>query len=110
MSKFPVFDFQFNFEFLDSDLGSIGLNGVDDPDHLFLKTRQSFEYIYNNYLNDYDWFLKADDDTYVILENLRYMLHPYSTEDPIWFGSQFQLTLGDNYFKQVGLTTHSSIQ
>lgn len=85
----------------DNDLGSIGLNGTDDPDHLFGKTKQSFQYIYKNYLNEYDWFLKADDDTYVILENLRYMLSAYSTEDPIWFGSQFRVKIPAKNFNHV---------
>ena len=37
-----------------------------------------------------DWFLKADDDTYVIMENLHSFLQPYSTSDPIYFGCKFK--------------------
>lgn len=78
-------------------LDIVALNGTDDKDHLWGKTRLSFEYIYKHHLNEYDWFLKADDDTYVIVENLRYMLHNYSAQNPIYFGSQFQINLTNFY-------------
>ncbi len=36
--------------------------------------------------SDADWFLKADDDTYVIVENLKYLLRDYDPESPVYFG------------------------
>lgn len=71
----------------DKSIDSIALNvSVDSPSTTWGKTKRAFQYIYQHHRTDADWFLKAEDDTYVILENLRYFLYGYSTNDPIYFG------------------------
>ena len=41
--------------------------------------------------------MKADDDTYVILENLRFLLSDYNSSDPIWFGCEFKVLVKEGY-------------
>lgn len=74
----------------DPELGSIALPVHEGRDNLWAKTKEAFKYIYKHHMDDADWFLKADDDTYVIVENLRYMLYPYSPTFPIYMGCKFK--------------------
>lgn len=47
-------------------------------------------YVYQNYQGQYDWVYKADDDTYAIMENLRYLLHYHNNSEPVYFGCRFK--------------------
>ncbi|XP_062559462.1 glycoprotein-N-acetylgalactosamine 3-beta-galactosyltransferase 1-like isoform X2 [Armigeres subalbatus] len=77
--------------FEDAKVGTIALDGVGEGrQSLWNKTREAFRYVYEQHLDEYDWFMKADDDTYVIMENLRFFLYPYSPQYPIFFGSKFR--------------------
>ena len=68
---------------------TINITVESGPDHLFDKTMAAFDYIHKNHVEEADWFLKADDDTYVIVENLRYFLSEQDTEKPVLFGNHF---------------------
>ncbi|KAH8298641.1 hypothetical protein KR018_005658 [Drosophila ironensis] len=81
----------------DQELGAIDLGVSEGRINLFPKVRKAMEYVYKNYGEDYDWFLKADDDTYVIMENLRYFLYPYDPEAGLYFGHKFRTTFRQGY-------------
>lgn len=80
-------------------LGTIKIPVEEGREHLWFKVRSAFQYVHKHHLNDADFFMKADDDSYVIVENLRMLVHGYLPSDPIWFGSRFILPTENN---QVG--------
>ncbi|XP_033115876.1 glycoprotein-N-acetylgalactosamine 3-beta-galactosyltransferase 1-like [Anneissia japonica] len=69
---------------------SIGLNVSEGRNALWAKTKAAFTYIYEHHFDEADWFVKADDDTFLIVENLKYMLASYKPSDPIFFGHNFK--------------------
>ncbi|EDV94070.1 GH25080 [Drosophila grimshawi] len=81
----------------DEELDAVALPIGEGLDNLWGKTKEAFEYIYEHHMNDADWFLKADDDTYMIVENLRYMLYPYNPNTPVYFGCKFKPYVKQGY-------------
>ncbi|GAV04744.1 hypothetical protein RvY_14976 [Ramazzottius varieornatus] len=62
---------------------------------LWGKTKFGFRYVYNTSSEQYDWFLKADDDTDVIVENLRLLLTNYSSNKEVYLGYHFKEFLAE---------------
>ena len=72
-----------------NELPAIGLNVSIGREHLTAKTMRAFQYVYDYHFFEADWFLKGDDDTYVIMENLRDFLSTQDKEEPVFFGHHF---------------------
>lgn len=82
---------------MDKELDTVVLPIAEGRNRLWGKTKAAFKYIYEKHINDADWFFKADDDTYTIVENLRFMLYPYNPETPVYFGCKFKPFVKQGY-------------
>ena len=78
-----------------------GIFDISDTQPLF----QAFVYVWEHHREEADWFIKADDDTYVILENLKDLLRNYNSKVPIQFGHRFKyLGVGHHRFELTSVT------
>ncbi|KAH8849925.1 Glycoprotein-N-acetylgalactosamine 3-beta-galactosyltransferase 1 isoform 2 [Schistosoma japonicum] len=83
----------------DNELPTVKLN-LSYPEsrkHLWSKMRAILRYVYQ-YRNDYDYFLKTDDDTFVVMENLRSILYQHNPNDPFMMGYNFPYRAKNGYF------------
>ena len=71
--------------------------GGDNYTHLWGKTKSAFRHVYQHHFEEYDWFVKADDDTYMVIENLRYLLKDHNSSDPLYFGRRFKPYVKQGY-------------
>ena len=74
----------------DLALGAVALNISEGRQNLWGKTKRGFQYCYQHHRNEFDWFLKADDDTFMVIENLKDFLKPFNTNEAIHFGHHFK--------------------
>ena len=49
------------------------------------KVLYTLKYVFSEY-PDYDWYMKADDDTYVFTDNLRWFLSQKNSSQPVTYG------------------------
>jgi glycoprotein-N-acetylgalactosamine 3-beta-galactosyltransferase len=64
-------------------------------DHLTQKSTLAFLFAYENYFYDFDWFVKADDDTYLIVDHLKTFLSEQDSSEPVTFGYNFKVIMID---------------
>ncbi|CAM4704553.1 unnamed protein product [Leuciscus chuanchicus] len=82
---------------MSSDFPTVRLNVSEGRSQLYWKTIRAFQDLHAHHLQDADWFLKAEDDTFVVVENLRYLLSQHDTEEPVYFGHRFRTLVGQGY-------------
>uniref|UniRef100_UPI00398E740D glycoprotein-N-acetylgalactosamine 3-beta-galactosyltransferase 1-like n=1 Tax=Pristiophorus japonicus TaxID=55135 RepID=UPI00398E740D len=79
------------------DFPTIGLGTKEGRKELYRKTIEAFRYVHKHHINKADWFLKADDDTYVVMDNLRLLLSKYNPDEPVYVGRHFKTDLKQGY-------------
>lgn len=79
-----------------------GLNEtLNEYDKLTDKIFLTFKYLYSKY-NNYDWYLKADDDTWIFVDNLRNFLSEKNEKSPVTFGYNFKVLVESGYHSGGG--------
>ena len=85
----------------DKNFPTIGLKNVQSGKfHIASKAKAAWKYIYNHYGNDYDFFMKVDPDTYLVVENLLDFLADKDPTKPFLFG--YLLSLKEHLYVSGG--------
>ncbi|CAJ0582562.1 unnamed protein product, partial [Mesorhabditis spiculigera] len=66
---------------------------------LWDKTKRVLLHLHKKYGDQFDWYFKADDDTFAVMENMRFMLSAYDPAEPRYIGCNFKL---NNIFYNSG--------
>uniref|UniRef100_A0A0N4ZHJ1 N-acetylgalactosaminide beta-1,3-galactosyltransferase n=1 Tax=Parastrongyloides trichosuri TaxID=131310 RepID=A0A0N4ZHJ1_PARTI len=69
-----------------TSLPSVAANVIEGRDTLWEKIRFGLQYVYDNYKDKFDWLLLIDDDSFVIMENLRFYLLSQNSNDLLHHG------------------------
>ncbi|EGT37634.1 hypothetical protein CAEBREN_00045 [Caenorhabditis brenneri] len=64
---------------------------------LFRKTLLGFYYSYAYISKDFDWYLKADDDNYYVIDHLKDYLNTLDPSEPLYLGYRLKPFLQDGY-------------
>ncbi|MBN3296527.1 C1GTB galactosyltransferase, partial [Amia calva] len=81
----------------DPSFPAVGLNTSEGRGALYNKTMAAFSLLHDRHLQEADWFLKADDDTYVVMQNLRLLLSRYPPNRPVYLGRRFKPFVQQGY-------------
>eukprot|EP00041_Stephanoeca_diplocostata_P038180 m.1482870 g.1482870 ORF g.1482870 m.1482870 type:complete len:601 (-) comp25178_c0_seq74:286-2088(-) len=78
------------------------VHGPEGRDKLWTKSKMAWLYVYRNYIDRADWFVKADDDTYISVDNLRRYLTTFDHTEPWQLGRLFQMRHSETRYYSGG--------
>lgn len=59
------------------------------------KVRFAIQHAYMNELEKFEYFMRTDDDSFVIVENLHYLLSHMKSEEPIIIGREVTVRINN---------------
>ena len=71
---------------------AIGLNVTAGRNHIASKVQAAWTYIHKHFIHEYDFFIKTDPDTYVIVENLHDYIKDKDPKKPYFYGHRYKPT------------------
>ena len=75
------------------DFPTIGLKTETGKNHIGMKAKRAWVYLYSWHKKDYDYFVKTDEDSFLIVENLKQYLAKRDPEIPEFFGSRMYINV-----------------
>ncbi|XP_065672399.1 chondroitin sulfate synthase 1 [Hydra vulgaris] len=69
-----------------TDLPVISLDGVDDSYPPQRKSMMMLKYMHDNYIDEYEWFVRGDDDVYIRIDKLQSFLRTLNSSDDLYIG------------------------
>ena len=82
----------------DPTIPFVYLNMTDTYNRITEKALKTMEYIYDNLMDDFDWFIRTNDDTYIIMENLRLFLANKCSDENVIYGKILRYVANKNIY------------
>ncbi|XP_066149870.1 chondroitin sulfate synthase 1 [Euwallacea fornicatus] len=69
-----------------NDIPLVALSGIDDRYPPQKKSFTMLKYMHDNFIDQYEWFMRADDDLYVRTDKLEELLRAVDSKKPFFIG------------------------
>ncbi|CAL8068834.1 unnamed protein product [Calicophoron daubneyi] len=87
---------------VDANLHAVAGVEKEGREALWDKTKFAIKHAVKHYTSNYDYFVKADDDTFLVLENLRKLLLDHRPDEPFIMGRRFKPFVKQGYLSGGG--------